>query len=397
MKIQDSIFRAFRQKFGEAPTLLVRAPGRINLIGEHTDYNDGFVLPAAIDRAVWFAVSPRNDRRLQFYAFDLGEEFQGQLDALNKSSLGWPNYLLGCFSELIRDNYSIPGVNVVFGGDIPLGAGLSSSAALESGMLFSINRLFNLDLTRPELARIAQRAENNFVGMNCGIMDMFASLLGRSGCAIKLDCRSLEHEYIPIQKDDTTLLLCDTGVKHQLVDSEYNTRRQECETGVRHLQQVFPAVHSLRDVNSAMLYSEKSRLSPVVFQRCNYVIEENARVLLACEKLKEKGLSALGPLLLASHEGLKNKYQVSCPELDFLVEHTPQNPSFFGARMVGGGFGGCTLHLLKKEAVEGFQTDISQKYRNKWGRDLRTWEVGITDGVTEVMIEDQNILGGSEC
>ena len=377
----ESIILAFQQKFGETPAIVVRAPGRINLIGEHTDYNEGFVLPAAIDRAVWFAVSPRNDQQLHFLALDLGEEHQGDLKNLQKSLLGWPNYLLGCFSELLQKDYTVGGVNVVFGGNIPPGAGLSSSAAIESGMLFALNELYQLGLSRPEMALLAQGAENKFVGMNCGIMDMFASLMGREGCAIKLDCRSLQYEYIPIHAADTAILLCDTGVKHQLVDSEYNTRRQECEEGVRHLQSVYPTVHSLRDVDMEMLTSEKDGLRDVVFQRCKFVVEENIRVESACITLKKNGLPAIGSLLYASHTGLKNEYQVSCPELDFLVEQTQDSLTFFGARMVGGGFGGCTLNLLKKDAVAGFQHSITKKYQEKWARELRIWEVKITDGV----------------
>lgn len=384
MNIQTSIIHSFRRKFGEAPAIIVRAPGRINLIGEHTDYNEGFVLPAAIDRAVWFAVSPRDDQKIHFQALDLGEEFNGDLKALQKSSLGWPNYLLGCFSELLRDGHKVGGVNVVFGGDIPSGAGLSSSAALESGMLYALNELYQLGLSRPSLARLAQRAENNFVGMKCGIMDMFASLLGREGNALKLDCRNLQHEYIPLHVQDTAILLCDSGVKHQLVDSEYNTRRQECEEGVRYLRSVYPAVNSLRDVDLDLLKSEKNQLRAKVFQRCKFVVEENWRVESACKALKENGLPAIGSLLYASHEGLKNEYQVSCPELDFLVDQTPDILSFYGARMVGGGFGGCTINLLKKDSVLGFQTYIARKYREKWGRELRIWEVKITDGVQSV-------------
>ncbi len=381
MKMPSSVHQTFRDKFGEIPAIIVRAPGRINLIGEHTDYNEGFVLPAAIDRAIWFAASPRADQKFHFCALNLGEEFQGTISNLQKSTLGWPNYLMGCFSELLQAEYPVGGANVVFGGDIPLGAGLSSSAAMESGMLFVLNEIYQLGLTRPELARLAQRAENNFVGMNCGIMDMFASLMGREGCALKLDCRNLQHEYIPLHANDTAILLCDTGVKHQLIDSAYNTRRHECEAGVRHLQGVFHNVRSLRDVDLDMLASEKKHLDQVVFQRCKYVVEENGRVEQACKAIKANGLQAIGSLLYASHEGLKTEYQVSCPELDFLVDHTPDSLTFYGARMVGGGFGGCTINLLKKDSVEGFQRFIANKYREKWGTELRIWEVKITDGV----------------
>ena len=382
MELQFSVRNAFRQTFGEDPALIVRAPGRINLIGEHTDYNEGFVLPAAIDRAIWFAVSPRTDQKLHFEALDLDETYHGSITNLQKSPLNWPNYLLGCFDELIKDGHLLSGMNLVFGGDIPHGAGLSSSAALESGTLFVLNELFQLDLSRPNLARLAQRAENNFVGMNCGIMDMFASLMGKDGAAIKLDCRSLDYEYIPLHSGETALLLCDSGVKHQLIDSDYNTRRRECEEGVRHFQTINPNIRSLRDVDFELLLSAQKDLSPVVFKRCKYILEENQRVEAACNLLQTQGLQAIGSLLYASHEGMKNEYQISCPELDFLIDHTPDSLNFFGARMVGGGFGGCTLNLLKKEAVADFQAYIARKYREKWGLELRMWEVKIMDGVS---------------
>ncbi len=309
MKYPESVVQSFRQIFGENPALVVRAPGRINLIGEHTDYNDGFVLPAAIDKAIWFAVSPRADENLHFQALDFQDAFFGDIKNLQKSEKQWPNYLLGTFSELQKDGLLPGGVNVVFGGDIPTGAGLSSSAAVESGMLFALNELFKFGLSRPALARLAQRAENNFVGMNCGIMDMYASLMGRKNHALLLDCRNLETEYFPVNLPDYTFLLCDSGVKHQLVDSEYNTRRNECEEGVEMLKKSFPEqeIRSLRDVDLEMIFSEKNRLRKVVFQRCKFVIEENERVLSACKALKNNDLNEFGKLLYQSHEGLPTK------------------------------------------------------------------------------------------
>jgi len=381
MSTPASVRSTFVRKFGEPPAILVRAPGRINLIGEHTDYNHGFVLPAAIDRALYLAVSPRDDHELHFFAHDLGESCQSNLQNLQKSALGWPNYLLGCFAELLRDGHTVGGVNLVFGGDIPLGAGLSSSAAMESGMLFALNELFQLGRSRLELALLAQRAENNFVGINCGIMDMFAALMGKACHAMKLDCRSLEHEYIPLHTGDTAILLCDSGVKHQLVHSDYNIRRQECEAGVRHLQRANPLVRSLRDVDLDMLQSEKNQMPQVVYQRCRFVVEENQRVEQACNIMKTTGLQAIGSLLYASHAGLKELFEVSCPELDFLVDHTPDSLRFYGARMMGGGFGGCTINLLHKDAVAGFQQHVSTQYRKKWGRELRCRELNITEGV----------------
>jgi galactokinase len=379
-----SVSEQFYRIYGVQPQIVVRAPGRINLIGEHTDYNEGFVLPAAIDRAIWLAVSPRDDRQIQFHALDLDDAYLGDLSSLQKSPQIWPDYLLGCISECLKDGHEITGVNVVFGGDIPHGAGLSSSAALESGMLFALNEIFGLQLERQALALLAQRAENCFVGAQCGIMDMFASLMGREGCALKLDCRSLVMTPVSLHHADTALLLCDTGVKHQLASTAYNTRRAECEEGVRFLRPLFPEISSLRDVDLAMLEAGKKQLREVVYRRCKFVIEENSRVEKACKLLETNGLSSIGSLLYASHLGLRNQYEVSCPELDFLVDHTPDSLSFFGARMMGGGFGGCTLNVLKQESVPGFTNYLSKKYREKFGRELRCWGVKISNGVERI-------------
>lgn len=383
-RLTDSIIAAFRKKYGAEPALLLRAPGRINLIGEHTDYNEGFVLPAAIDKAVWFAVSARRDDLLYFQANDLHDAYSGQIGHINKTEKRWPDYLLGTISELLKDGFLPRGINVVFGGNIPTGAGLSSSAAVESGMLFALNDLFGFGISRPDLARIAQRAENNFVGMNCGIMDMFASLMGRAHHALKLDCRSLDVEYFPLNLPDHTFVLCDSGVKHQLVESEYNARRRECETGVAILKTVFPNIRSLRDVDKEMLLSEKKRLPEVVFKRCLFVVEENTRVLSACNALKNNDLRRFGELLYQSHDGLQHGYEVTCPETDFLVEHTFSDPDILGARQMGGGFGGCTLNLVRREVVAGFQEKMKKLYKDKLNRMLVCYSVEITDGVGKV-------------
>ena len=382
-----SVITAYRQQFGNDPAIVVRAPGRINLIGEHTDYNEGFVLPAAIDKALWFAVSPRTDDLLHFQALDFQDSFLGEIKNLKKTEKRWPNYLLGTFSELLKDGHRLGGVNVVFSGNIPTGAGLSSSAAVESGMLFALNELFGLGLERPALARLAQRAENNFVGMNCGIMDMFASLMGKKDHALLLDCRSLETEYFPVNLPNYVFMLCDSGVKHQLVDSEYNTRRRECEAGVAVINSVFPGIRSLRDATPEMIFSEKGHLSEVVFQRCKFVAEENARVHTACNALKNNDLVLFGELLYQSHEGLQHAYAVTCPETDFLVDETRNNAAVLGARQMGGGFGGCTLNLVRRDAVSDFQQQMQKVYREKWGRDLRTYAVEITNGVERHVYE----------
>jgi galactokinase len=369
---------AFERHFARPPHVVVRAPGRINLIGEHTDYNGGWALPAAIDRAIWLAVSLRDDDELFFLAHDLQQHFHGSVRALAPSALQWPNYLLGCFSELKKAGLGLRGAEVVFGGNIPIGAGLSSSAAIESGLLFSLNELYSCGFSREALATLARQAENNFVGTQCGIMDMFASLMGREGHAMQLDCRSLEHAHVPVEMNEASLLLCDTGVKHELASSEYNLRRKECETGMNLLG---AGISSLRDTHMDMFEGIKHKAS-VPYKRCRFVLEENARVLEAASCLRAGNLSALGPLLYASHAGLRDLYEVSCPELDFLVEQALAFSGSLGARMMGGGFGGCTLHLLEKGSAAEFSAQVGPLYEQKWGRKMNSWEVALSDGAT---------------
>lgn len=378
-----SVIQSFQHIFGVPPSAVIRAPGRINLIGEHTDYNEGFVMPAAIDKAIWFAIAPRPDEVVQLHALDFDDHWETDLHNLSFSDKGWPNYLMGPFSELLKDGHTLGGVNVVFGGDIPTGAGLSSSAAVESGMLFALNELFDLQLTRPALARLAQRAENNFVGMQCGIMDMFASLMGKAGHVIQLDCRDLSFAHFPLQLSDHVLLLCDSRVKHALVDSEFNTRRKECETGVAILQKQFPEVRSLRDVTFDMLDQAGDSLPALVLRRCRYVLAENARVLAVIDALNAGDLNAVGQLMHETHVGLRDEYAVSCPEIDFLVDQAWGRPEILGARMMGGGFGGCTLNLIRTDAVSSFCDHLTSVYRDAFGEDLLCYPVHLTDGVSQ--------------
>jgi len=382
-KIQ--VISSFHERFNKAPDIVVCAPGRINLIGEHTDYNEGFVMPAAIDKSVWFAISPRTDQEIHLYAWNLQSYYQTTVSALTKSTqLSWPNYILGTFDELMKAGYQPGGVDVVFGGDIPNGAGLSSSAAVESGMLFALNTLFEFGIPRTTLAQLAQKAENNFVGMKCGIMDMFASLMGKTGHVFRLDCRNLHYEYFPVNFVEHTLLLCDSGVKHALVDSEYNTRRQECEAGVAIIQNKWPEVRNLRDVSKELLESFKKDLHPVVFRRCKYVVEEIERVSKAGQAMQESRVGDLGALLYQTHTGLRDDFEVSCAEMDYLVAQTLQNSAIAGARMMGGGFGGCTLNLIRRDALESFQAEISAKYLATFDKMLRCYPVELTDGVRVV-------------
>jgi len=378
----NKIIHQFQQITGAPPALVIRAPGRINLIGEHIDYHEGFVLPAAIDKALYFAVSPRTDSRLELYAHDLNEHYSGDIQHLIRSGMGWPDYLLGAVSELLQDGYTPGGVNLVFGGDIPAGSGLSSSAAMENGMLFALNYLFELGISKLNMIRLAQRGENNFVGMNCGIMDMFASMMGRKNEVIRIDCRSLEYAYFPFNLPDHTLVLCNSGVKHALVNSDYNTRRAEAESGLHLLKgTAYADIRSLRDLTPDMLFAERNLLTPLVFKRCKHVVEENERVLLACRALEKGDAHWLGQLLYQSHEGLQHEYEVSCPEMDFLVDETRSDDAVAGSRMMGGGFGGCTLNLVRKESVPEFLTRLEQAYFQKFRIRLASHEVRLTDGV----------------
>jgi galactokinase len=378
----DNIVAQYRQLFHAEPAVVVRAPGRINLIGEHTDYNGGYVLPAAIDKAIWLAASARNDDELHFYAFDLQESYKGNIQQLTfNPEQSWVNYLLGVCSELQREGSTLGGLNLVFGGDVPLGAGLSSSAALESGMGKVLAHLFQWPLTDMDLVKLAQRAENNFVGMQCGIMDMFASVMGRSGQVIRLDCRDLTYEYFPFHAPDYTLLLCNSGVKHALVDSEYNTRRQECETGA-----ALMGVSTLREATMDLLNAHRRSMHERVYKRCKYIIEEIIRVEHACKALKKSDLSTFGKLMYATHRGLQHEYEVSCVELDFLVDSAAEfnrqhAGAVLGARLMGGGFGGCTINLVKKSALPELLKTLKPAFEAQFGHEMLHYEVNLTDGV----------------
>jgi galactokinase len=381
----QKITDAFQTIFSKNPTFIVRAPGRINLIGEHTDYNEGFVLPAAIDKAIYFAIAPRTDRTCKLYAADLNDSYEFSLDAIQKSSKSWANYLIGVTSELSTAGYVIPrGFEVAFGGDVPNGAGLSSSAAVESGMGFALSELFGLKIPRLELALTAQRAEHHFAGVQCGIMDMFASIHGKAHSVIRLDCRDLSYEYFPFNFVDYQLVLCNSGVKHTLADSAYNTRRQECEAGVAILKKNYPNIHSLRDVSLAQVEVHRADFSENVYRRCRYVTGEIERVVAACEDLKRDDLEAFGKKMYETHEGLSNDYEVSCIELDFLVEQTFDKEEVLGARLMGGGFGGCTINIVKTEKVTDFIQQMTVAYQHQFKRKLVCHVVEITEGVEKI-------------
>ncbi len=369
----------FEERFSGSP-LFIFSPGRINLIGEHTDYNEGFVMPASIDKGIYIAFAKNAVNKLRAYSFDFKEYVEVSIDQLKPVNRDWANYVLGVVSEIQKIKSFSGGLDIVFGGTIPIGSGLSSSAALECGVGFAVNHLFDLGLSRIEIAKSGQLAEHNFVGVRCGIMDQFASIMGRSDQVIKLDCRSMDYSYFPSKFEDYQILLFNSKVKHSLAESSYNKRREECESVVKILQQKNTGIQSLRDVSLALLNSEKNMFSDLLYKRSSYVIEENDRVLKAGEMLKNKQYKEFGQLLFESHQGLSEKYEVSCPELDFLVANIKDNPSVIGARMMGGGFGGCTINLVERSKKESLIQEVSQTYKERFGITLEYYEVEIGEG-----------------
>ncbi len=380
----NKVTEIFIEKFGEQPAVF-RSPGRINILGEHTDYNEGFVLPAAIDKNIYVAVSKRTDRDVNLFAGDFNEDFKTDIDNIKIAEIQWPNYILGVVDQLQKAGAALGGFNLVIDGDVPLGAGLSSSAAVECATIFALNEIFELGLTRLQLVPMAQKAEHVFAGVKCGIMDQFASMFGKKDNAIRLDCRSLEYEYVPVNLHGYKIVLFNTNVKHNLAASAYNTRRHQCEAGVELVKAQHPNVKSLRDVNMEMLKTLVEAIDKEIYRRCKYVVEENERLLAACEDLKRGNIKALGEKMFQTHEGLRNEYDVSCKELDFLVDHVKTNPAVAGARMMGGGFGGCTINLVKQEAIEVLEKDISTAYAEAMGISLTTYHVSIENGTEHVL------------
>jgi galactokinase len=377
----------FIRHFSHAP-LLVRAPGRVNLIGEHTDYNLGFVMPGAINRAIYFAIALNQQQEVRLIAYDEQQDtLTISLSSITAGEKQWANYLLGVIAQFQQRGIQVLGFDCIFGGDIPLGAGLSSSAALCCGIAFALNHLLNSGLDRHTLAQIAQGAEHAYAGVRTGLMDQFASLFGQAGHVVRLDCRSLDYDYFPFDTGASHIVLCNSGVKHSLASSEYNTRRHECEQGVAILKQHYSEVASLRDVTLAQLQAHIDEIGTVVYKRCRYVVEENQRVLAATQALNDGDLTAVGQLMYASHAGLRDEYEVSCRELDVLVEAARALPGVFGARMMGGGFGGCTINLVAPEHVPAFEEAMKEAYHQELSLPLETYHTVLVDGVSLVELD----------
>jgi galactokinase len=352
----------FREMFGASPRIF-RAPGRVNVIGEHTDYNDGFVMPAAIEFYTWVAVAKRADRILQAYSDHFDEKVTLSLDALaGPPRRHWSDFIRGVAAVFQSAGYKLPGANLVIHGEVPLGAGLSSSASLEVATALALISLSEIEVPRLELVKLCQKAEHEYVGTLCGIMDQFIAVFGAAGHALMLDCRSLEYQLLPIPQD-VRMVVCNSMVRHELASGEYNRRRADCEEGVKLLRPHLPGIRALRDVRVGDLEAWKQVLPPTVYRRCRHIVTENQRVLAAAKALQSGDAGRFGQLMYQSHASLRDDYQVSCRELDLLVHLASSRSGVYGARMTGGGFGGCTVNLLRADASASFKEDIAEAYR----------------------------------
>lgn len=363
--------------------IIVDSPGRINIIGEHTDYNNGFVLPTAIDKKIQFKFRKSdNKNKCTVYSANFDTGFAFDLESVKPSNEQWQNYILGVIYGIQQKTDDLQGFDCVLDSDIPVGSGISSSAALECGLAFGLNELFNLGLSKLEIVQIGQKAEHDFVGTKCGIMDQFASVMSKDGHVILLDCQSLDFEYVPIEIEPYKILLLNTNVSHNLASGEYNKRRATCESGVEVIKRKYPAINSLRDVSSDMLTEFKHIMDKNTFNRCSYVVDEKIRVLNSVEALKKNNLKALGFYMYETHKGLQHLYDVSCPELDFLVDFSEKYNGIIGARMMGGGFGGCTINIIHKDAINSFVKEVSLAYYEKFKIKLTSFEANPSGGTS---------------
>jgi galactokinase len=379
------VIELFKKKFQKEPVLYF-SPGRINLIGEHVDYNDGYVLPCAINKGIYFAVAANNSNTARFYSRDFDEKYEVDLHKIGPNQ-DWKNYVLSVVNEFQKDGKAIMGFDCALGGNIPVGAGMSSSAAVEGGLAFALNDIFQLGYDSRQLAFLCQRAEHGFPGVNCGIMDQYANMMGKKGHAIFLDCKNLTHEYYPLELGDYQLVLINTKVHHALAGSAYNTRRKECETGLNILRES-GKFNSFRDIkNSKILEKFEEKMGKFVWKRCTFVVDEINRTKSAAKMLKKNNLAEFGRLMYQSHEGLSNLYKVSCAELDFLVGIAKTNPDVLGSRMMGGGFGGCTINIVKKEGKKKFVETSIEAYKKEFQLAAECYEVSAFDGTKMVVDE----------
>ena len=382
--IAEKVSDHFKEHFSSTPQLYY-SPGRINFIGEHIDYNDGFVMPAAINRGICYAIALNHTDELNFYAVDFNEKLSVRVKDVKKMS-GWKNYVLSVVNEFLLKGLEVKGFDCVFGGNIANGAGISSSAAVEGGLAVAINDLFNFGFSKRELALLCQRAEHNYPGVMCGIMDQYANLFGKKDNVMLLDTRSVEHQYFPLKLDGYEIVLINTKVHHSLASSEYNVRRRQCEEGLALLKKEL-GVTSFRDIKNAdELLPFASRMDAKVYDRCKFVVEEIIRTQVAAALLQKDDLDAFGKKMFEAHEGLSKLYEVSCPELDFLVQLARGNKNVIGSRMMGGGFGGCTINIIRNEAVKDFLTDTTEAYQKKFQINPEVIDVKVVDGTHAISL-----------
>ena len=378
MDIEFVISRFIKHFDGETGNVYA-SPGRINLIGEHTDYNGGFVFPGAIDKGMIAEIKPNGTDKVRAYSIDLKDYVEFGLNEEDAPKASWARYIFGVCREMIKRGVAVKGFNTAFAGDVPLGAGMSSSAALESTYAFALNELFNGNIDKFELAKVGQATEHNYCGVKCGIMDQFASVFGKAGSLIRLDCRSLEYEYFPFKPEGYRLVLVDSVVKHELASSAYNKRRQSCETAVAAIKKNHPNVEFLRDATMDMLKEVKNEITAEDFMRAEYVIEEIQRVLDVCDALQVGDYETVGQKMYETHHGMSKLYEVSCEELDFLND-CAKECGVTGSRVMGGGFGGCTINLVKDELYDSFIAKAEETFKAKFGRSPKVYDVVISDG-----------------
>jgi galactokinase len=382
-QIRAEVVNEFKQRFGDEPRIF-RAPGRVNLIGEHTDYNQGFVMPAAINMGTWVAIAPRADRKIVVYSRQFDEQTEFGLDETSHKRGHWTDYVQGVVRQLQGNGFSLHGANILIHGEVPLGAGLSSSAALEIAHGFALTQLAGKNIDPVELAKLCQKAENEFVGVRCGIMDQFISSLRKRAHCLLIDCRSLEHTFLPIP-DDVCLVVCNTMVKHSLATGEYNVRRAQCEEAVSMLAQWFPNITSLRDVSASQLQKCCLGLPETIRKRCWHVVSENQRTQDAAQASRQRDLTWFGELMQRSHCSLRDNYEVSCRELDSMVKIASRQKGVYGARMTGGGFGGCTINMVRCDAAEQFKTNVASEYAHTTGITPEIYITEASSGVSEVL------------
>ncbi len=377
---RQDVRNRFKKHFDGAEGTVYASPGRINLIGEHTDYNGGFVFPGAVDKGMIAEIKPNGTDIVRAYSIDLKDYVEFGLNEEDAPSASWARYIFGVCREMIKRGVDVKGFDTAFAGDVPLGAGMSSSAALESTYAYAINELFGENkIDKFDLARVGQSTEHNYCGVNCGIMDQFASVFGKEGSLMRLDCRSLEYKYYPFNPEGYKLVLIDSVVKHELASSAYNKRRESCENVVKAMQETHPNVEFLRDADLAMLEEVKGKVSEEDYMRAEYVIEEIQRVLDVCDALEKGDYETVGEKMYETHHGMSKLYEVSCEELDFLND-IARDCGVTGSRVMGGGFGGCTINLVKEELYPLFIKRAKTDFTKKFGKDPKVYDVVIGNG-----------------